>query len=147
MRSLQISFLRDEGFEIFVKEEISQYMISVKTRGVIYTLLQLSDEQKRKGVIAISTGSFAVILCCYARKFDIPVTVVMPKSTADKYVNMCRYSSSPLTYEDDEGQECVLGNFVTTLIVQGSDMVEAHDIALRIANEKGLFYLDGYFFF
>jgi len=142
---LQVSFdLEDESFEFFVKEETSQFMSSVKTRGVIYTLLQLSDEQKRRGVIAISTGSFAVILCYYGRKFNIPVTVVMPTSVADKYVDRCK---NPTISASNENVEYVSTNVAVTVLVQGSDMIEAHNIALRIAKEKGLFYLDGYSFF
>lgn len=40
-------------------------MDSIKTRGVIYTLLQLSNDQKRKGVVTILTddfGSLSVII-------------------------------------------------------------------------------------
>ncbi|XP_071653487.1 L-threonine ammonia-lyase-like, partial [Temnothorax longispinosus] len=70
---------------------------SVKARGVIYTLLQLSKKQKKKGlkgVIAISTGNFAQILCYYGKKFQIPVTVVVPTTTPDEIVRMFRDLSS-----------------------------------------------------
>jgi len=102
-------------------------MESVQARGVIYTLLQLSDEQKRKGVIAISTGHFAHTLSYFGKKFAIPVTVVMPSSTAHETVNKCRGLSA-------------------TVIVGGDNMVDVHRIALRYARMKGLVYLDGYAF-
>jgi len=112
---LQISFLKDEGFEIFVKEEILQYMSSVKTRGVIYSAITIggAETQGRHSNLNGQLRYYSLLLC----KFNISVTVVMPKSTADKYVNMCRYSSSPITYEDDEDQECVLGNFAATVAI------------------------------
>jgi len=102
-------------------------MDSVQARGIIYTLLQLSDEQKRKGVIAISTGHFAHTLCYFGNKFKIPVTVVMPSSTARETVDKCR-------------------NLLATVIVQGDSMVDVHRIALRNARTRGLVYLDRYSF-
>jgi len=110
-----------------VKGEHKQIMNSIQTRGVIYTLLQLSDEQKRKGVIAISTGHFAHILSHFGKEFGIPVTVVMPRSTAHETVDECRDLSA-------------------TVIVQGDNMIDVHSIALREARTKGLVYLDGYAF-
>jgi len=103
-------------------------MHSVQARGVIYTLLTLSDKQKRKGVIAISTGYFAHILCYFGKEFGIPVTVVMPESTTDEKVNKCRELSA-------------------SVIVCGNDMVDLHKFALHIAMTKGLFYFDRYSFF
>jgi len=102
-------------------------MHSIQTRGVIYTLLQLSDEQRRKGVIAISTGHFAHTLCYFGKKFGIPVTVVMPSSTAREIVDKCRDLSA-------------------TVIVQSDNVVDAHIIALRNARRNGLLYIDGYSF-
>jgi len=110
------------------KAEFNQIMDSVQARGVIYTLLQLSDEQKRKGVIAISTGHFAYILSYFGKKFGIPVTVVMPSSTAHETMNKCRDLSA------------------TVISVQGDSMVDVHRIALRKARTSGLVYLDGYSF-
>ncbi|XP_018307887.1 L-threonine dehydratase catabolic TdcB-like [Mycetomoellerius zeteki] len=99
-------------------------MNSIQVRGVIYTLLQLTDKQKRNGVIAISTGYFAQTLCYFGQKFGIPVTVVMQKSTAQEIVDKCQYLGA-------------------TVIVRGDNIVEAHNIALQTARTKGLCYLDG----
>jgi len=93
-------------------------------------LLKLSKEQKRKGVIAISTGNFAYILCYYGNMLHIPVTVVMPKTVVDYYVKMCQNTSSR-----------------ATVVIHGNDMLEAHSFALSLAQQKGLFYLDRYCFF
>ncbi|XP_018307886.1 L-threonine dehydratase catabolic TdcB-like [Mycetomoellerius zeteki] len=118
------SLLNHQGFHIYLKAEFCQVTNSIKARGVIYTLLQLTHEEKCKGVIAISTGSFAYSLCYYGKIFEIPVTIVMPISTADEQVKNCR-------------------KYKATVLVQGRDMLEAHNIALRIAKTNGLYYLDG----
>jgi len=85
------------------------------------------DEQRRKGVITISTSSFAYILCSIGKARRIPVTVVIPNSTHE-IVDKCRELSA-------------------TVIPRGNNMVDAHEIALANARRNGLLYLDGYFFF
>jgi len=92
-------------------------------------LLKLSEEKKRKGVIAISTGNFAYILCYYGNMIGIPVTVVMPTSTSNDHVQKCEHTGS-----------------LATVILYGNDILEAHSFALRRAQQKDLFYLDGYVF-
>jgi threonine dehydratase len=114
---------------MFLKNEFGQFTDSVKARGVVYALLQLTKEQKCKGVIGISTGSFAYTLCYFGKKLGIPVTVVMPTSTADDKIKMCQMHSDSRT----------------TVLIRGSNMIEAHNTALHIAQKMGLFYLDGYF--
>jgi len=103
-------------------------MNSVQARGVIYTLLQLSDEQKRKGVIAISTGHFAHTLSYFGKKFKIPVIVVVPNLTARETIIKCQDLSA-------------------IVIPGGDNMVDLHRIALYFARVKGLVYLDRYVFF
>ncbi|XP_071571620.1 L-threonine ammonia-lyase-like [Temnothorax nylanderi] len=124
---MESQFLGDKAFKIYLKEELYQFSETVKARGVVYTLLQLSNEQKRKGVITASTGSFAYSLCHFGKKFGIPVTVVMPLTTTDEEIKMCRSCADSRT----------------SVFVYGCDMVEAHNIALRFASMKGLVYIDG----
>jgi len=112
---------------VYFKLEFEQVMRSIQTRGVVYTLLQLSDEQRRKGVIAISTGHhFAYILCHFGMKFKIPVTVVMLSSAARGMVEKCRE--------------------LLATVIQCDNMIQAHEFALRNARKNGLLYIDGYSF-
>lgn len=99
-------------------------MESVKARGVIYTLQQLPEKQKRNGVIAISTGGFAYSLCYFGKKFNIPVTLVMPESTENEVKNICRN----------------LGANVFDQNIQ--NITQAHTRALTMARLRGLAYLD-----
>merc|ERR1712029_722142 len=46
--------------DIYLKKDYMQYTGSFKERGARYTLLMLSDEQKKKGVIAASAGNHAL---------------------------------------------------------------------------------------
>src|SRR5688572_4218330 len=63
------------GCEIFCKLEYLQRTGSFKERGARNALLQLSPEQKRKGVIAASAGNHALGLTWHAKLLEIPVTV------------------------------------------------------------------------
>ena len=50
------------GIDIYLKKDYMQYTGSFKERGARYTLLMLSEEQKKKGVIAASAGNHALAL-------------------------------------------------------------------------------------
>jgi threonine dehydratase len=63
---------------IYCKLEFLQRTGSFKERGARYALLQLSAEQKSRGVIAASAGNHALALAYHGRQLGIGVTVVMP---------------------------------------------------------------------
>jgi threonine dehydratase len=69
------------GAEVFVKHENMQATASFKERGAVNKLLSLSDEEKRRGVIAMSAGNHAQAVAYHARRFGIPATIVMPEPT------------------------------------------------------------------
>ena len=71
------------GIDIYLKKDYMQYTGSFKERGARYTLLMLSEEQKKKGVIAASAGNHALALAFHGgqlSKFyflfieDVPAT-------------------------------------------------------------------------
>ncbi|HKH68912.1 MAG TPA: pyridoxal-phosphate dependent enzyme, partial [Reyranella sp.] len=45
--------------DVWVKFENLQFTASFKERGALNTLLQLTDDEKRRGVIAMSAGNHA----------------------------------------------------------------------------------------
>ena len=69
------------GAEVLVKHENMQATASFKERGAVNKLLSLSDEEKRRGVIAMSAGNHAQAVAYHARRFGIPATIVMPEPT------------------------------------------------------------------
>ncbi|XP_018337048.1 PREDICTED: L-threonine dehydratase catabolic TdcB-like [Trachymyrmex septentrionalis] len=117
--------LNKRGFNIYLKKELYQVTDSIKARGVIYSLLRLSEEQKCKGVVTISSGSFALIICHYSLHNEIPVTVVMPTTTAEEKIELCR------------------SYLLARVLVKGNNLLEAHRAALDIAMREDLYYLDG----
>lgn len=69
------------GAQIFVKHENMQATASFKERGAVNKLLGLTEDEKRRGVIAMSAGNHAQAVAYHARRFGIPATIVMPEPT------------------------------------------------------------------
>lgn len=69
------------GCNIFIKYENRQHTGSFKVRGAYAKLLSLSDEEKQKGVIAMSAGNHAQGLAYSAKKMNINSNIVMPTGT------------------------------------------------------------------
>lgn len=69
------------GANVWLKFENLQFTAAYKERGALNKLLQLTDEQKERGVIAASAGNHAQGLAYHGARLGIPVTIVMPKPT------------------------------------------------------------------
>ncbi len=81
---------RLSGSEVFLKFENLQFTSSFKERGALNCLLQLSAEERERGVIAMSAGNHAQALACHGRALGIPTTIVMPRSTPNTKVEQTR---------------------------------------------------------
>ena len=69
------------GRPIFVKYENKQHTGSFKFRGSLNKLLSLTEEQKKKGVIAMSAGNHAQGISLGCKYLGINATIVMPNNT------------------------------------------------------------------
>ena len=67
------------GTEVRLKCENLQRTGSFKIRGALNALLQLDEGQKRRGVVAFSSGNHAQGVALAARILGIPATIVMPE--------------------------------------------------------------------
>ena len=64
--------------ELFFKCENFQRMGAFKFRGAFNALSKFDAEQRRRGVVAFSSGNHAQGVALSARLLDIPATIVMP---------------------------------------------------------------------
>lgn len=71
------------GNQILLKREDLQPTFSFKIRGAYNKLVQLSDEQKARGVITASAGNHAQGVALAARELGIAATIVMPCTTPE----------------------------------------------------------------
>lgn len=69
------------GAEVYLKFENLQFTAAYKERGALNKLLQLSEAERARGVIAASAGNHAQAVAYHGRRLGIPVTIVMPVNT------------------------------------------------------------------
>ncbi len=67
------------GCEVYVKHENHQPVGAFKVRGGINLVSQLSDDERRRGVIAASTGNHGQSVAYAARLFGVEATIVVPE--------------------------------------------------------------------
>lgn len=113
------------GMEIYFKKDFMQYTGSFKERGARYVLKMLTPEQREHGVIAASAGNHALALAYHGNSLKILVTVVMPLIAPMMKIQLCK-------------------QYGANVIVKGKDLSESKAIAMRMAKEKGLMYVNGY---
>ena len=70
------------GADVWLKFENLQFTASFKERGALVKLAALSDDQRRKGVIAASAGNHAQGVAYHAKRLSINAVFVMPRCTA-----------------------------------------------------------------
>ncbi|WP_299248963.1 pyridoxal-phosphate dependent enzyme [uncultured Aquimarina sp.] len=68
------------GADLYFKCENFQRMGAFKMRGATHAILQLSDEQKSKGVVTHSSGNFAQALSLAAKSLGVKAYIVMPSN-------------------------------------------------------------------
>jgi threonine dehydratase len=110
------------GAEVWVKFENLQFTASYKERGALNKLLQLSDDEKRRGVIAASAGNHAQGLAYHGHRLGVPVTIVMPRGTPFVKVQQTR-------------------DFGATVVIEGEGFDAAYEHALTLMEERGLVFV------
>jgi threonine dehydratase len=68
------------GFEVRLKCENLQRAGAFKIRGAMNALLQLSKDERKRGVVAFSSGNHAQGVALAAKLLGIPATIVMPQT-------------------------------------------------------------------
>jgi threonine dehydratase len=120
-----LSLSRLCGCEIYCKLDHLQMTGSFKERGARNKLMLLTDEQRRRGVIAASAGNHALALAYHGRELGIAVTVVMPKYAPLVKVSNCR-------------------SFGAEVLAEADDFADAYRRAQGLAKERGLTFVPGF---
>ncbi|MBS3962191.1 MAG: threonine ammonia-lyase [Sandarakinorhabdus sp.] len=110
------------GARIFLKFENLQFTAAYKERGALNRLLSLNEDERKRGVIAMSAGNHAQGLSYHAKRLGIPATIVMPRFT-------------PLIkVQQTEGHDA-------EVILHGEKLEEATAHARLIAERRGLVFV------
>ena len=106
------------GSKIYLKSEFQQKTGAFKIRGAYYKIQTLTDEEKRKGVIAASAGNHAQGVAYAANAEKIECTIVMPKNASPAKVSATKW-------------------YGAEVILDGINYDEASTRAKEIAKETG----------
>lgn len=68
------------GFRYLIKHENHNPTAAFKVRGGIYLVSQLTPDQKRRGLIACTTGNHGQSLAYACRLFGVPCVLVVPEA-------------------------------------------------------------------
>jgi len=87
--------------DIWIKFENLQFTASFKERGALNTLLQLTPDERKRGVIAMSAGNHAQGVAYHAGRLGIPATIVMPSFTPNTKVEHTRGHGARVVLDGD----------------------------------------------
>lgn len=88
------------GGRVLIKAEPLQRTGSFKFRGAYNALASLPDEQRRRGVVAFSSGNHGQGVAAAARLFDVPAVIVMPSDApAIKIAATKAHRAEVVTYD------------------------------------------------
>lgn len=68
----------ESGCEVYLKTENLQITGSFKVRGAYYKISQLTEDEKKRGVVACSAGNHAQGVALASKKFGIKSIICMP---------------------------------------------------------------------
>jgi threonine dehydratase len=125
---LEYSFLlsREVGNDVYLKLENWQKTGSFKVRGAVNKMASLSPAEEARGMVAVSSGNFAVGVAYAARALGrVPITIFMPTNTPSSKIDK-------------------LAEFDVEIILEGADFDEAHDISKEFQRERGLTFVHTY---
>jgi threonine dehydratase len=71
---------------VYLKLELFQKTGAFKVRGAFNRMLSLSDQERQRGVVAVSAGNHAQAVAFAAREMGIRAVILMPESTPVNYL-------------------------------------------------------------
>jgi threonine dehydratase len=113
------------GAQVFLKFENLQFTASFKERGACNKLAQLTPEERRRGVIAMSAGNHAQGVAYHAQRLGLRAVIVMPRFTPGVKVERTR-------------------SFGAQIVLHGDTLDEARSHAMQLSAEQKLTFVHPY---
>lgn len=113
------------GAQVFLKFENLQFTASFKERGACNRLALLTDEERARGVIAMSAGNHAQGVAYHAQRLGLRAVIVMPRFTPGVKVERTR-------------------GFGAEVVLHGDTLEEARAHAYALAQAQGLTFVHPY---
>ena len=120
--------------DIYLKREDMQPIFSFKIRGAYNKIVNLTTQQKQRGVIAASAGNHAQGVANACKKLKIPCYIVMPVTAPEiKVKSVKRFGSKVLLHGDSFDQAVKKAKQMAK--EQKLEFIEAFDDPLTIAGQ------------
>ncbi len=110
------------GARVYLKAESFQKTGSFKARGAYNNIVQLTNDEKRRGVITFSSGNHAQAMAWAARAAGVPATVVMAEGANPTKVAACR-------------------GYGAEVLLHGATATEAFAEMYRLRDERNLTFI------
>ena len=113
------------GAQVFLKFENLQFTASFKERGACNRLALLTDEERARGVVAMSAGNHAQGVAYHAQRLGLRAVIVMPRFTPGVKVERTR-------------------GFGAEVVLHGDTLEEARAHAYALADAQQLTFVHPY---
>ena len=113
------------GAEVWIKFDNLHFTGSFKERGALNRLLQLTPDERRRGVVAASAGNHAQALAYHGGRLGVPVTIVMPEGTPFVKIDGTRAHGA-------------------NVVIKGTDFTGSTEEAHRLRDEEGFVFVSAF---
>lgn len=119
-------YLSTEKRRVYFKNEGLQHTKSFKLRGVMSKLLRLSEAEKKRGVVAVSSGNHGIAVSYACKIFGIDKALIfVPKNTPKAKTEKIEH-------------------YGASLMIEGACYDEAHSIGMAYVEAHDMVYIDAY---
>jgi threonine dehydratase len=94
---------RRTGARVFLKLENIQHTGSFKLRGTMNKLLSLATEERRRGVVAASTGNHGAATAYACHELGIPCRVFVPEGASESKLDAIRSCGAEIESAGNDG--------------------------------------------
>jgi threonine dehydratase len=113
------------GARVYLKFENLQFTASFKERGACNKLAQLTESERRRGVVAMSAGNHAQGVAYHAQRLGLRAVIVMPRFTPGVKIERTR-------------------GFGAEVVLHGDTLEEARTHAMQLAERDKLVLVHPY---
>jgi len=107
------------GIRVYVKHENHLPTNAFKVRNAVSLVTALSDDERRRGVVAATRGNHGLGLAWACSRFGAPVTICVPLG-------------------NNPDKNTAIRGYGAELVEEGADYDASVDVAKRIAKERGM---------
>ncbi len=122
------------GHSVYAKPENLQRTGSFKIRGALNKLASLTPEQRRRGVVAHSSGNHAQGVAAAAKHFGLSATIVIPRGASELKVSRTQALGAEVVRCDDT-QAAREGEAARIVAETGATLVHPYDDPLIVAGQ------------